>query len=88
MCFLKYKLVSLGKTALLSKGRMQITDCSLHMQCQCHVSTIMPSSILDYGTFLQRLSRKHSNNRLTPNEAVVIFLRESKLPTRRKIFKL
>lgn len=68
--------------------REDANNCLLHMECHCHVSAIMLSSILDYGAFLRGLSRKHSKNRIIPNEIVILFLKGRKLPTCRKISKL
>lgn len=76
----------LGKQPCCQKGGCRWLGL-LHVECQCHLGT-MPSSVLDYEACLQRLSRKHRKRWLIPSEAVVVFLRQSKLPIWRKIFKV
>lgn len=45
------------------------------MECHRHISAIMLPSILDFGALLRGLSRKHSKNKIIPNEIVILFLR-------------
>lgn len=77
----------LGKKTLLLKGRVQVSllaACGVSVPLMCYIALLNPRSwSMSPGT-----RQKHRKSRLIPGEAVVVFLRQRKLPTWRKIFKV
>lgn len=87
MWFLTHKLASPWKVTLLSKGRVQISLLAAHGES---------ASLKYYNVLLSprfwsispEMGQKQRKSRFIPSQAVVEFLKQNKLPTWRKTFKV